>query len=325
MKRLSLVVALGLACSGSWVDATEVAAKMLPELAEQVVPARRVTEWPNAILSALKQNDFAALLEATERDKGIAGLAKDWDEQAARHREQMAKGASAISDQGAADPEAVAFTSSVENPTQEVWTKLQSADGVDALVSEWQPQIAEAVSKHLLQFNLGFGAALTAIASDQDFTAQEVQQMTQLMYAVQNWTGRVDFADPERLRQALTAVSRLVVQTKLERFEDTQSLAFEDAIVHGDALIVAVKRVFAAYDVDADEILNSARFSEIDAFGDTATLHAEARVFGVDLSHDFKMQWFEGEWVEADQVEMRKRWRDEEADAAADAATESIE
>lgn len=331
MKRLSLVVVLGLACSGGSVDATEVSAKMRPERAEQasLQPARRVTEWPDAILSALKQNDFAALLEATERNKGIAELAKDWDEQAARHREETAKRATALSDQDSVDADIDALTEQVEDHTQQTWTKLQSAEGVDALVAEWQPQIAEAVSKHLLQFNLGFGAALTAIASEKDFTAQQVQQLTQLMYAVQNWTGRVDFADPERLRQALTAVSRLVVQTRLKRFEDTQLLAFEDAIVHGDAMIVAVKRVFAAYDIDADQILNSVRFSEIDALGDTATLHAEARVFGVDLSHDFKMQWFDGEWIEADQVEMRKRWRDEEAgaaaDAAADAATESFD
>lgn len=320
MKRMSWVVALGLACGGGSVDATEVAAKMLPERAEQVVPARRVTEWPNAILSALKQNDFAALLEATERNKDIAALAKDWDEQAARQREQMAKRATEV-----VDPDIAELTERVEEQTQQVWTKLQSADGVDALVSEWQPQIAESVSKHLLEFNLGFGAALTAIASDQDFNVQQVQQMTQLMYAVQNWTGRVDFADPERLRQALTAASRLVVQTKLKRFEDTQSLAFEDAIAHGDAMIVAVKRVFAAYDVDADQILNSVRFAEIDARGDTATLHAEARVFGVDLSHDFKMQWFEGEWIDADQVEVRKRWRDEGAGEATDAAAASID
>ena len=281
-----------------------------------VIPTKRVIDQPNAVLDALKRNDFAALIEASERDSDIAAIAKQWDEKVARHREDRAKRAAAESEV----PEAF---NAFDDGMQQTWQKLQSAEGVDALVDELQPKVAEAVSENLLQFNLGFGAAFTALASEKDLSALEVQQLTQLMYAVQNWTGRVDFADRERLRAALNAVSRLVRQTKLKRFEDTEVLPFEDAIVHGDAMIATVKQVFAAYEVDVDQILKSVRFSEIDALFDMATLHVEARVFGVDLSHDFKMQWYEGEWAGVDYVEMRKQLKVDAAEEAVSAAAEA--
>jgi len=279
-------------------------------------PPTRVTDQPTAILSALKQNDFAALLEATE-DKGIDELAKRWNDEVDSRLERQAKRASED-----VHPEIEEINARNDEKSQQLWGKLQSSEGVDALVDEFQPKVAEAVSKHLLSFNLGFGAMLTSIASDQKMSAEEVQQLTQLMIAVQNWTGRVDFADRERLRRAITAVSKLAQQTRLKRFDDVQLLRFEDAIVHGDALIATIKQVLAIYEVDADQILNSVRLSEVDAFGDAATLRAQARVFGVDLSQDFRMRYYDDEWIPAEYAEVRERMQPEvdEAKAAAEQA-----
>jgi hypothetical protein len=291
---------------------------------ERVIPTSRVIDQPNALLSALKQNDFAAFLEASERNSDIVEIAKTWDERASLHRETAAKRAAENAKENAG-----AEFSMMDDTMQQTWQKLQSNEGVDLLVSEWQPKIAEEAGSSLMQFNVGFGAMLTSIASDKDLSAHEVQQLTQLMYAVQNWSGRVDFADAERLRRALLAVSRLVRQTGAKSFDETQALSFEEAVVHGDTLIKTIKQVLAAYDIDADEILNSVRLSEVDAFGDKATLHAEARVFGVDISHDFKKQFFEGDWQDVDVVEAQRHWRETEAKqsqaleaakAAADAA-----
>ena len=313
MKRIGCGLALALATMVATAGEVAVAtAKLAPAVAQQAPqPPTRVTDLPDAVLLALKQNDFAALLEANEHDKDIAQIAKQWDESAARRRAAAAK--AATTEAATAEPAAI---EAAEDEAEMVWRKLQTAEGVEQLIAEWQPQIAESASKRAMEFNLGFGAMLTEIASDQDMNADEVQQMTRLMYAVQDWIGRVDFADAARLRRALDAVSGLARQTGAKRFEDVQLLSFEDAVVHGDALLRTVKQVLAAYDIDADQILDSVRFSERDALADRATLHVEARVLGVDLAHDFRMRYWHDRWVGADVADSMERW---EADRKTDA------
>ena len=305
MKRIGSGLVLALAAFV--VTAAEVVAgnvKLAPAVAQQAaLPPTRVTDQPDAVLLALKENDFAALLEAMENDKDIAQLAKQWDDSAAERRATAAK--SVAVEPGATVGEA---SETHQDEGEILWRKLQSAEGVEQLIAEWQPQIAETASKRAMEFNLGFGAMLTGIASDQNMSVDEVQQLTRLMYAVQDWIGRVDFADGGRLRRALDPVARLARQTGAKRFEDVQLLSFEDAVVHGDALLRTVKQVLAAYDVDADQILDSVRFGERDAQADRATLHIEARVFGVDLVHDSRMRYWNNAWTNADTADSMERW-----------------
>jgi hypothetical protein len=316
MKRAILLLSLYGVLAGAWLRPVDAAAAT--ELSAPTLPMRHINETPNALLNAIKQNDFAALLEASEYGKDIATLAGEWNEKAERHRAEKARREVDRAELGDDAPEAL-----TDDSMQQAWQKLQTDAGVELLVSELQPMIAEEAGKYIMQFNIAFGATLSGIASEKDFSAEEVQQLTQLMYAVQDWTGRVQFDDPARLRRALQAVAQLVRQTGLKRFDDTRTMAFEDAIVHGDSLIRTVKQVLAAYDLDADEILNSVRLSEIDAVDDRATLRVEARVFGVALTHDFKQQYFEGEWMDAETVASIARWREQEVEESdvAEAAT----
>jgi hypothetical protein len=307
MKHAILLLSLCGALAGAWLPPVHAATPT--EMTAPTLPLRRANEIPNALLNAVKQNDFAALLEASEHGKDIATLAREWNEKADRHRAEKARRDVDRAELGDDAPEAL-----TDDSMQQAWQKLQTDAGVELLVSELQPMIAEEAGKYVMQFNIAFGATLTGIASEKDFSADQVQQLTQLMYAVQDWTGRVQFDDPARLHRALQAVAQLVRQTGLKRFDDTQTIAFEDAIVHGDSLIRTVKQVLAAYDLDADEILNSVRLSEIDAVDDRATLRVEARVFGVPLTHDFKQQYFEGEWMDVETVASITRWREQETE-----------
>lgn len=305
MKRIGSGLVLAFATFA--VAAAEMVAgnvKLAPTVAQQVSrPPTRVTDQPDALLLALKENDFAALLEALENEKDIAQIARQWDASAAERRAAAAKAARVEPAGG----EAV-VVEVLEDDGEVVWRKLQTDEGVAQLIAEWQPLIAESASKRVMEFNLGFGAMLTEIASDQNMGVDEVQQMTRLMYAVQDWIGRVDFADGGRLRSALNAVSRLARQTGAKGFEDLRLLSFEDAVVHGDALLRTVKQVLAAYEVDADQILGSVRFVERDVQADRATLHIEARVFGVDLVHDSRMRYWQDQWFNAETADAMEQW-----------------
>lgn len=309
MKRCLAVVWV---LASGWVSAEAVVEAARPARPAQVAMARPTvlaSDALNAALLALKQNDFAALQEALAEDKDLAEIAVDWDARADQAKQRRA-------DAIEQDPEALSGVEGV----QDTWNKLLSDEGVDALVAEWQPALADTASKRVMEFNLGFAALLTGIASDRKLTADQVQQLTRLMYAVQDWTGRVDFADETRLRQAATAIAQLARGTRLKRFDEVETLRFEEAAIHGDELIRTVKRVLAAYDVDADAILNSVRIEEHDAVGDRAVLRMQVRVFGVALTHEQPMRYFEGQWMDADSAAVRERWAVEaDADSTSDA------
>lgn len=292
MKRCLAVVWV---LASGWVSAEAVAQPDRPSMAAHVIAERppvRASDALNAVLLALKQNDFAALQVALAEDKDLAEIAAEWDERADRVRQARQASVEAASDAPTLE--------SVEDGRQDTWNKLQSDAGVDALVAEWQPELAETASKRVMEFNLGFGALLTDIASDRKLSADQVQQFTRLMYAVQDWAGRVDFADDARLRQAVTAVAQLARGTRLKRFDEVEGLRFEDAVVHGDELIRTIKRVLSAYDIDADAILNSVRIEEHDAVRDRATLRVQGKVFGVELIHEQPMRYFQDRWMDAD-------------------------
>ena len=313
MKRCLAIVWV---LASGWVLAEAVQPTERPVAAVQAsaeTPPVRASDALNAALLALKQNDFAALQEALDEDRDLSEIAAEWDERAEHAKQRRA----AALEQ---DPTARDTAELVDDTMQDTWNKLLSDKGVDTLVAEWQPALADTASKRIMEFNLGFAALLTGIASDRKLTADQVQQLTRLMYAVQDWTGRVDFADETRLRQAATAIAQLARGTRLKRFDEVETLRFEEAAIHGDELIRTVKRVLAAYDIDADAILNSVRIEEHDAVGDRAVLRMQVRVFGVALTHEQPMRYFEGQWMDADSAAVRERWAVEaDADSTSDA------
>lgn len=318
MKRYLAIVWL---LASGWVVAEVVPPAERPAAALRAaaeLPPVRASDTLNAILLAMKQNDFAALMEATDEDQDLGGIAAAWDERAERAKQRRAKA-------NKQDPDALDLEAEGDDTMQDTWNKLLSDEGVDALVKEWQPKVAETASKRAMEFNLGFAALLADIAGDQKLNADQVQQLTRLMYAVQDWTGRVDFAEEARLRQALTAIAQLVRATRLKRFDEIETLRFEEAAIYGDELIRTVKRVLAAYDIDADAILNSVRIEEHDASGDRALLRVQGKVFGVDLAHERPMRYFKKRWMDADDAADIERWADEAAEAERAAAAAEAE
>jgi hypothetical protein len=269
----------------------------LSSLEARSSPETRVVDQPNALLRALKQNDFAALVVDGGLSNDLDETAREWNERARHQREALAKRAA---DEHRDVPAADAVL-------MDVLDKLRSDEGVELLVAEWQPKVAEESGKLITQFNLAFGALLSGIAADQELPFERAQQLTDLLRAVQAWTARTDFADRERLRRSLTALSRVVRQTGAKNFDELLVLSFEDMAVHGESFLIAVKQILADYGVPADEILESVRFSEHEAKGDRAVLRIDASVLGVALTHEVDMRYYGGTWIPAEVAdEMQK-------------------
>lgn len=326
---------MAMACCCSWTSAAALVSGAPP-----TVPTSRVIDQPNAILNALKQNDFLELLEQLAPRGSLPQMADAWNGDAKKFRERKLKRNESIPLADSANAEidgdavrlaspnseivsAAALPTEREKlataqdaiqtqhdgilrnhlePFNQVWMQLQTDAGVDALVESWQPLLAAAAAERIQDFNQSFSDELIELARDPDMTASDVEQLTRLMYAAQSWAARVDFADRERLRRAVEALARLARVFHLESFEDFRGLPFEDLIAQGDQALRTVKQILSSYDIDADAILHSVVLSEVDAHGDFAILRVQMRVFGVDLSHDFRQRFYLGSWADEKDV-----------------------
>ncbi len=310
MKKLSLVLIFGMSFDAASVEPEKNSTTMEPVQATQLadLPPTRVSDEPNAYLNALKQNDFAALMEIGNGNKNLADIASEWDAGIERRRSIAAKAADEAAE--AHDDSAVLKP---DNPTERAWTNLQSDQGIDQLIAEWQPQLSGA-NEHIQQMI----QSLTLSMARDDLTADQVAERMNVLQALTLWQGKTDFTDPLRLRRALQAVSQSVRATGLEKFSDVQDLRFEDAVIHGDNLIKTIKQVLLAYDVDADQILDSVRISEIDAVGNTATLLVEATIFGVNVSRHSRMKYHNDVWLDEALATSLQRAVDESDEAFGD-------
>jgi hypothetical protein len=245
-------------------------------------------------VAALRENDFTALLDAISAEPWLDDLQKEWTRAQKRNVEYAAL-----------PPEERAKR--LDGPPEEirrVWTRLQSDAGIEELVREWQPLIAEKAQGTVLTMNVGIAAAL-AKANDEPSAIAPAQQR-EIMLALQGWANRTDFSDPVRLRRALDAVSREVRATHAKTIDDFVLTDFETALVSGDGLIRAVKGVLKAYDFDADAVLASIRTRD-DVIADNKRLTTiTSTVLGVTFDWTREFELFEGKWMLAEVAEMHR-------------------
>lgn len=330
-----VLIGVAMACCCSFISAATIA----PD-APVIVPASRVIDQPNAILNALKKNEFVELLEQLAPRGSLPAMADTWNGDAKKFRERKLKriesipladfanaelddDAAALASSDSDNESAAALPTEHEEkaaaadafkmqqdemmrnhlePINQVWTQLRTDDGVEALIETWQPLLATLAAERIQDFNQSFSAELIELARDPDMTATDVEQLTRLMYAAQSWATRVDFSDRQRLRRAVEALARLAREIPIESFEDFRGLPFEDLLAHADQALRTIKQILIAYDIDADAILQSVVLTEVDAQNDFAILRVQMRVFGVDLSHDFRQRFYLGSWADEKKV-----------------------
>jgi hypothetical protein len=270
-------------------------------------------EKRRAIVDALVVEDFQALVEAMGSADDLARMAQDRQRDLERAKEPDYK------------------PSEAEIAIDGVLAKLATREGVDALVAEWQPLLAEQANAKVIEFNLGLAAMMSALGEDKSASVEELRQRGQLILAVQAWANGVDFNDAARLRRAVDAAAGFVRKSGVRSSRDFMAMPFEDLVIRLDDALRAGKEILAAYDLDVDALLRSIEFSVVSRDGDRARIRTEATVLGVRLSHEEELRWYMNDWMDAGAVDSIERWEGEHPDGAgateaqAEAQTAAVE
>lgn len=286
MKRILLASAVALVLVGCGDKGTDTSAP-----AEKIAAAKIATpvEQINLLVSALKQNDVKTLM-------ALSVPADDFAQMRSKYETEQKKTLT--------DEDRKNFDDGVG--------KLLADDGVDSVMKESEPKLAE--MKTNLPMVLGFGVAMAqaGIQKNEDMTPAQKEQVTLLLNNAQSWAMKTDLADPARLRAALTAVRSALVASGIKSADDARKLSFDQAMEKGKFAMQGIKGALVAYDLDLDKALASIKPELLEQNGDSATVRVNYTLFDAPMT------------IETNMVQKNGRWISEEAEKAikAEADTE---
>ncbi len=266
--------------------------------AEQVaVATASASSTLSAQVSAFRANDLKALLAAALPPAQLDKLRAEWD---------------AERQQPLSEEERLEFA--------ENWGKLTAPDGIDRIMAEVEPQLAQMKPQMAGLIAMGQGVATMTIAQSTELTEEQKAQATQFMNGLGAWASKTDFTDPALLRQSLTALAEGLRATGIKTLDDARALSFDELLVRVGQAMGGFKQALAVYGFSLDEMADSVKTELVSENGNSARVRVSYALFGTPLSFESDMERVDGRWYGKDMLEQIRK---EEAEAAAGAGAEA--
>lgn len=295
MRKLMLSLSLGLmllsgVASGAGVELSA------PDPMVADVPTAGPLDSRLKVLSALRRNDAATLIEVMDPVNGLQGfLSEGQDQTPATIAEKIAQTPPDDSDE----------------ESLRLWTTLAGKDGVARASAQWYPKWQAQVPQMLANAQLALTAMGSGIAESTSMTPFERSQMLELQWALGGWLSRTDFADREKFDQVLGIARTWIVASGKQHPLELQLTGPEQRLQLTDLAIKSFKQAVTLYGLDADGVLASVRMEEISRDGDRAQVRTSFKLLDVPLAFEEDLSWYEGEWQDTEMVNTLKRERAE--------------
>lgn len=179
---------------------------------------------------------------------------------------------------------------------QDSFGQLLPADAVTRLLEQARPRMAEARGMFLMGSGAFFYEVSNSLRTDASLEADDRNQLLALLNAAQLYLARVDVFDERRMERALTALSRAARATGISSYDELHRLDFDALLGRFSAFLPAGKQMFAAYDLDVDGTLRSARFRTVAQDLDRATVRVSLTVLDVPVEFPMQLTAIDGEW-----------------------------
>lgn len=178
----------------------------------------------------------------------------------------------------------------------ETFGLLQRPDAASVLMEKLRPQLLEARVAMLAGQLMFFTQAREEIGKNTETPAADRAQQLALLNAVQLYLGRVDVLDEARLTRALNEFSRAARETGIQQFDHLRSLDLEGLLQRFSTFLPASKRAFAAYEIDVNAILRSARFRTMELSPEISVIEVELELLDVPVRFPVTLRAAAGDW-----------------------------
>lgn len=173
---------------------------------------------------------------------------------------------------------------------------LLPAGAAEALLERVRPRLGEARAMFMLGSGAFFFEAAQQIRDDQSLESAERTQLLALLQAAQLYLARVDVFDEHRMHKAISELSRAARATALQSYDQFRLLDFDTLLGRFGGFLPAGKRAFAAYDLDVNAILRSARFRTAAQDLDQATVSVQLTLLDVPVEFPMELHAWQGDW-----------------------------
>jgi major membrane immunogen (membrane-anchored lipoprotein) len=251
------------------------------------------------VVSLFRSNDLRGLVKASIPESDYKEMISEWEKTRAEP----------ISEQD-------------RKEFADAMAKIAGPNAVDKLMTEVEPKLAELKAQLPLFIGMGMMSAQQAISASEDMTDEQKEQATAMLNATQAWAMKTDFADPARLRKALTEISNGVKAMKLDSLDQIQKMSVDQLLDKGGVMLASTKRAFNAYDLNLDEAMSSFKAEQISMSGDKARIRTSMTFLGENIVSESDMVKKDGRWMSQESIDMLKKMS-ENSSADAEMETEA--
>lgn len=277
----------------------QAAAPTAPEKAAVQAPATAATAV-EAQIKAFRNNDLKGLLTATLPASELERIRGEWETNRAQE----------ITEQERAE-------------FAESWGKITAADGVDKIMAEIEPQLAQMKPQMAGMIAMGQGALMMSIQQNTELTDPQKAQATAFMNGLGGWATKTDFADAALMRKALTALADGLRATGVTKLDDIKAMNFDQLLEKAGPAVGGLKNALAVYGFSLDQIADSVKTEIVSEAGDSAKVKVTYTLFDSPQTFESELQKVDGKWYGKDMLaQIEKAKADAAAEASADTSGE---
>lgn len=178
--------------------------------------------------------------------------------------------------------------------------RLLAVDGVDSLMAEIEPRLAQARPKANGAIMMGLGALQMAVAANEELDAEQRANLQALLPGIQRWVSSTDFLSSASMRQVLELLADATRKTGIRNMDQLRQLSFDQVMVRAGTLFAASKQALRIYGLDLDGIVDSLQVQVLALEGDTARVRTTVTVFDAPLSTEMELVLVDGRWYSKD-------------------------
>jgi hypothetical protein len=205
----------------------------------------------------------------------------------------------------------------------EAMSKLTAANAADTLYAEFEADIRQFDAQYQQQIPtivaMGRGYLRGLVQQNPDLSVAEKEQARGVIEALSQWVEKTRFTEPEKIRQALAALSDTARQLDLKTLDQAQALNFEQSAPKLKIAFDGLKNVLEIYGFSIDAALDSVTSEVISTDGDNATVRIAYTLLGTPLETRSEMVRIDGRWYSRDTID-KLRERDAERQPTTPAA-----
>lgn len=275
--------------------------------AEKAAPVQAVAATAatalDAQVRAFRNNDLKSMLGSMLPPAELERIRSEWD----KNRQEE------ISEQER--------TEFAEN-----WGKLTAPDGVDKIMAEIEPHLAEMKPQMAMMIGMGQMGAQQMITESTDLTDAQKQQLQPIVTGFFGWAAKTDFTDAALMRKSLTALGDGLRATDIKQLDDIKALSFDQLLDKGGHALGGFKNALAVYGFSMDAVADSMKTELVSEAGDTAKVKISYALFDSPISFESEMQKVDGKWYGKDMLAQLEKAKAEAAsEVASDDSTEDSE